>query len=179
MDFRGIREFLKDSFGYIIVIVVVLFVGAYVVTLQQNVGPSMAPTLNENDVFLLNKTAYKVRKVKRNDIIAFLYSDTKYLVKRVIGLPGEKIEFKNNILYIDDKPYEEKFLDDNMETWDFSTATIKGCENGIIPENSYLVLGDNRVNSLDSRKIGVIKKEDIIGKTSFRIWPLSDLGIIK
>lgn len=179
MDFRGIKEFLKDSFGYVIVIVVVLFVVAYVVTLQQNVGPSMEPTLKSNDVFLLNKTAYKVGKVKRNDIIAFLYTDTKYLVKRVIGLPGEKIEYKDNVLYINDKPYKEKFLNSEVKTFDFSTKNIKGCENGIIPENSYLVLGDNRGNSKDSREIGVISKKDIIGKTTFRIWPLSSIGIIK
>ncbi len=179
MDFRGIKEFIKDTFGYVLVIVAVILIANYVVTLQQNVGPSMQPTLNSGDVLLLNKTAYKLGEVKRNDVIAFLYADTKYLVKRVIGLPGEKIEYKDNVLYINDKAYNENFLDGDVMTTDFKMEDIKGCEDGVIPEDTYLVLGDNRGDSMDSRDIGVIKKDDIMGKTTLRIWPFTNLGFIK
>jgi signal peptidase I len=118
MDFRGIKEFIKDTFGYIIVIIVVILIANYVVTLQQNVGPSMQPTLNNGDALILNKTAYKLGDVKRNDVIAFLYDGTKYLVKRVIGLPGERIDYKDNVLYIDGKAYNENFLSDDIITKD-------------------------------------------------------------
>lgn len=179
MDFRGIKEFIKDTFGYIIVIIVVILIANYVVTLQQNVGPSMQPTLNNGDALILNKTAYKLGDVKRNDVIAFLYDGTKYLVKRVIGLPGERIDYKDNVLYIDGKAYNENFLSDDIITKDFKMEDIIGCEDGIIPENTYLVLGDNRTYSMDSRDIGVIKKDDIIGKTTLRIWPFTKFGLIK
>jgi len=179
MDFRGIKEFIKDTFGYILVIIAVILIANYVVTLQQNVGPSMQPTLNNGDALILNKTAYKLGTVKRNDVIAFLYDGTKYLVKRVIGLPGERIDYKDNTLYIDGKAYTEKFLSNDVITKDFSMEDIKGCEDGTIPKNTYLVLGDNRTDSMDSRDIGVIEKDDIMGKTTFRIWPFTNFGFIK
>ena len=139
----------------------------------------MEPTLNNGDVFLLNKMSYKFGEVKRNDIIAFNDSQSKYLVKRVIGLPGERIDYKDNILYINNEPYTETFLGENVVTTNFDMELIKGCENGTIPEEHYLVLGDNRGNSMDSRELGVISKDDIIGKTSIRIWPISNFGIVK
>ncbi len=179
MDFRGIKEFIKDTFGYILVIIAVILIANYVVTLQQNVGPSMQPTLNNGDVLFLNKTAYKIGKVKRNDVIAFYYAETKYLVKRVVGLPGERIDYIDNTLYIDGKAYNENFLDNDVSTSDFKMEDILGCEDGVIPKNTYLVLGDNREDSMDSREIGVVKKDDIMGKTTFRIWPFAKLGFIK
>lgn len=179
MDFRGIKEFIKDTFGYFVVIVVVMIICAYIVTLQQNIGDSMSPTLSNGDVFLLDKISYNFKEIKRNDVIAFKFADTKYLVKRVIGMPGERIDYKNNILYINGKAYDELFLDEDVITDEFIMEQIKGCDDGVIPENSYFVLGDNRGNSLDSRAIGVISKEDIIGRTSFRIFPFNKIGFIK
>ena len=76
MDFRDIKEFIKAIAVYIIIIVVVLLMVNYVVTIQQNVGPSMSPTLKDGDAFLLNKIAYKIGKVKRGQIIAFYYEES-------------------------------------------------------------------------------------------------------
>lgn len=178
MDLRGIKEFLKDTSVYIIIIIAVLLTVNYVATIQQNVGPSMMPTLEDGDAFLLNKAAYKIGKVKRGNIIAFNYADTKYLVKRVIGLPGEKIEYKGNVLYINDQPYAEDFLPDDVVTNDFTMNDIIGTVDSKIPEDMYLVLGDNRGDSKDSREIGLISIDDIIGKTSIRIWPLNRFGLV-
>ena len=111
MDFREITEFFKDTLKYIIVIVVVLVIVLYVVTLQQVVGPSMQPTLNEGDVLILNKFQYHIFDVKRNDVVALKYDGSKYLIKRVIGLPGESIYYKDNILYINGNPYKENIVD--------------------------------------------------------------------
>lgn len=178
MDFREIKEFLKDVSGYIIVIILVLFIVNYVLTIQQNVGPSMNPTLQDKEAFLLNKAAYRFVKVKRGDIIAFDYAETKYLVKRVIGLPGERIDYKDNILYINNQPFKEGYIGSDVITADFSMDDIIGVVDSKIPEGMYLVLGDNRGNSTDSRKIGLISGKDIIGKTSVRIWPLNRLGLV-
>lgn len=175
MDWLEIKEFLKDSAKYILTIIAVLFVVVYVVSVQQIMGPSMKPTLNNGDIVLLNKFQYRLFDVKRNQIIALNYKDTKYMVKRVIGLPGEKIEFKDNTLYINDKPYTEPFIKD-VKTDDFS---LKDIGYDVIPEDMYLVLGDNRENSMDGRDYGLIKKKDIIGKASIRIWPLNKIKIIR
>lgn len=175
MDWLDIKEFLKDSAKYILTIIVVLFIVVYVVSVQQIIGPSMQPTLNNGDIVLLNKFQYRLFDVKRNQIIALNYKDTKYMVKRVIGLPGEKIEFKDNILYINDKAFNEPFIKD-VKTNDFSLADL-GYD--VIPQDMYLVLGDNRENSMDGRDFGLIKKKDIIGKASIRIWPLNNIKIIR
>ena len=177
MDFREITEFFKDTLKYIIVIVVVLVIVLYVVTLQQVVGPSMQPTLNEGDVLILNKFQYHIFDVKRNDVIALKYDGSKYLIKRVIGLPGESIYYKDNILYINGNPYKENIVE-GLVTEDFD---LKDIGYDVIPEDMYLVLGDNRGNSLDSRskEVGLIKKEDIIGKVFIRIWPLSGFKLVK
>lgn len=175
MDWLDIKEFLKDSAKYILTIIAVLFIVIYVVSVQQIMGPSMKPTLNNGDIVLLNKFQYRLFDIKRNQIIALNYKDTKYMVKRVIGLPGEKIEFKDNTLYINDKAYTEPFIK-NVKTNDFS---LKDIGYDVIPDDMYLVLGDNRENSMDGRDFGLISKKDIIGKASIRIWPLNKIKIIR
>lgn len=176
MDWLGIKEFLKDSFKYFFIIVVVLFIAVYVIGLQQVVGPSMSPNLQNNDILILDKFSYRFSDVKRGDIVSLYYADTKYLIKRVIGLPGEYVEFKDNLLYINNNLIEEDYIHD-VTTDDFLLTELGYT---IIPENMYLVVGDNRGNSLDSRdpSVGLIKKEDIIGKVRLRIWPLNSVKFL-
>ena len=137
----------------------------------------MQPTLNEADVLILNKFHYYLFDVKRNDVVSLKYDGSKYLIKRVIGLPGESIYYKDNILYINGNPYKENIVD-GLVTEDFN---LKQIGYDVIPEDMYLVLGDNRGNSLDSRnkEVGLIKKEDIIGKVFIRIWPLNGFKLVK
>lgn len=176
MDWLDIKEFFKDTLKYIILIITVLIVAIYIVSLQQIVGSSMSPTFNDNDVIILDKISPKYIKIKRGDIISFKYSNSKYLVKRVIGVPGDYVELKNNKLYINGNYIEESYIGEVINK-DFSLTEL-GYEK--IPENMYLVLGDNRGDSLDSRdsKVGLIKKKDIIGKVRVRIWPLNKFKIM-
>lgn len=176
MDLRDIKEFLNDTIKYIITAIVVIFLIVYVVTFQQVVGPSMSPTLKDQDIVILSKIHYRLFKVKRFDIVALKYNDTKYLIKRVIGLPGEKIEYNNNTLYVNGKAIKESFLKESVITEDFSTNSL-GYK--IIPDDMYLVLGDNRENSLDGRKIGLISKKDILGRVNIKIWPISEIKLVK
>ena len=106
MDFRSVVEFIKDTSKYIIVIVVVLFIFAFVLGLQQVVGPSMQPNLKEGDILLVNKLVYRFKDVKRFDVVVLSQND-KYMIKRVIGIPGDSVEYKNNNLYINGVLYEE------------------------------------------------------------------------
>lgn len=176
MDWLEIKEFFKDTIKYIILIIVVLILALYVVSLQQVVGQSMSPNFNSNDVVILDKISYRFKDVKREDIVSVYYADTKYLIKRVIGLPGETIEFKNNTLYINGVPYKEEYLTSDIITEDFSLNTLGYNK---IPEDYYLVLGDNRMDSLDSRDddVGLIPKKNIIGQVRLRIWPLNKIKI--
>lgn len=174
MDYLTIKEFFKDMFKYLLVILGVLLIVIYLFTLEQVVGPSMSPNLKSGDIVLLNKFVYKFKDIKRGDIVSLNYADTKYLIKRVIGLPGEYVEIKNNKVYIENKILKEYYLSD-IEMKDFS---IKDLGYDTIPKDMYLVLGDNRSNSLDSRdpKVGLIEKKDIVGRVKFRIWPLNKIG---
>ena len=168
MDFRDIIEFFRDTFKYIVVAVLVFLLFIFVIGLQQVVGPSMTPTLKEGSVVVVNKLK---KNFKREDVIV-LSQDEKYMIKRVIGLPGEYIQYKDNVLYINGERYDEKYLKDDAITEDFKLEDINET---IIPEGMYLVLGDNRMDSMDSRDYGLVSKEKVVGKVIMSIWPLNNV----
>ncbi|MDD6388876.1 MAG: signal peptidase I [Bacilli bacterium] len=176
MDLREVREFIIDTSKYILTMVVVIFIIMYVATVQQIIGSSMESKYKDQDIVILNKLHYRFFKIKRFDVVSLKYDGSKYLIKRVIGLPGDNIEYKNNKLFINGKKIEEYFLDKETNTEDFSLTTL-GYEK--IPKDMYLVLGDNRENSLDSREIGLVKRKDILGKIKLRIWPINKFGLVK
>ena len=164
------KEKFKTLLPYIIIIVVVLFIKAFIVTPIKVNGESMYPTLEEGDIMILNKTAYYFNKPKRFDIVVVDMPD-EYLIKRVIGLPGEQIEYKDNILYVDGKKVKEDF--EHGKTDDFN---IKELGSDTVPSGYYLVLGDNRGNSLDSRELGFMKEEQLLGRTNLIILPFDRIG---
>ena len=138
----------------------------------------MQPTLNNSDIVILDRVTSKYLNIKRNNIIAFYDENSKYLIKRVIGLPEETVSIKDNILYIDGFKVDEYYLDDGVITTDFELSDL-GYD--VIPDNMYFVLGDNRENSMDSRdpKIGLIKHEDILGNVRLRIWPINRFRLVR
>ncbi len=160
---------IKEFIPYIIIILVVVLIRTFIATPVKVDGSSMVPNLHDGDLLILNKLD---KTYERFDVVVVNYNNTK-LVKRVIGLPGEHVEYKDNKLYINGKVIEEKFID--TETKDF---TVDYLGYNKIPKNYYFVVGDNRQNSMDSRMIGLINKKDIIGTTSFRLWPIKSFGNI-
>lgn len=169
MDWRDIKEFTKDMIKYCGIALIVLLLVLYVISLQQVIGPSMNPNYQEGDILLLNKIQYRLFKPKRFEVVAVESKQTKYFIKRVIGLPGETVEYKNNVLYINGTEVKESFKR-YTSTPDFALETL-GVQ--VIPEGKYLVVGDNRGNSLDSRypEVGLIDLKDFTGKVMFRLWP--------
>ena len=174
MDWLSIRELLWDTIKLVAVIFVILFLMIYVVSVTQVVGNSMNSTLIDGDVLILSKANYRFFDIKRGDIISLDYEDTKYLIKRVIGLPGDTIEIKDNVLYLNGEVYNEDYLNEGLEYTDISLSYL-GYDT--IPEDMYLVLGDNRENSLDSREIGLISKDSVNGKIVLRIWPINKISL--
>ena len=160
------KKILKEWVSYFLIILAILLIRLFIITPVRVDGPSMNPTLENKQILLLSKYS---KHYERFDIVVFNYAKQK-LVKRIIGLPGEKIEFKNNKLYINNKEIEEDF--GHMETEDFSLSDI-GYET--IPDNMYFLVGDNRTNSLDSRYIGLVYYSDIEGVVHFSIWPLKKI----
>lgn len=164
-------KFLKSLIPYLVIIVAVVFIRTFIATPVRVDGRSMVPTLNNGDILILNKLS---RNYKRFDIVVVKAHNSK-LVKRIIGLPGENIEYKDNILYIDGKKIKDVTPE---ETDDFSLEELYGLKK--IPKDYYFVMGDNRDGSSDSRdyRIGLIKKKNIVGKTIFRLWPINKIKVL-
>ncbi|AVQ99027.1 signal peptidase I [Oceanobacillus sp. M65] len=144
-------------------------------------GPSMLPTLHDRDQMIVNKIGYRFGDPERFEIVVFHASDQKDFIKRVIGLPGEHIAVRDNVLYVNDQPVEQPFLteyNNDILTNDFELEELPG-EYKTIPEDQVLVLGDNRGNSTDSRILGMISMDQIVGKTSVRYWPFDRIDIMK
>lgn len=159
-------NFIKELLTYIIIIILVVLVRVFLITPVRVDGESMYPTLKDKEILLLNKFD---KKYERFDIVVFNYSGSK-LIKRVIGLPGEHIKFVNNKLYINGK--EVKDVENVEFTLDYD---IKQLDYDVIPENTYFLVGDNRGNSTDSRLIGPISKDEIIGKVNIVLFPFNKI----
>lgn len=160
----------KEIIEYIVLIVVILLIRTYLFVPIMVSGNSMVPTLNNGDVMILNKFSYLVNDIKRFDIVVVDY-ENEYIIKRVIGLPGDYVEYKNDILYVNGKKIEEEYDREYTEDFNLNDLSIEK-----IPNNYYLVLGDNRPISKDSRKIGLIDKKNIKGSTNFILFPFSRFG---
>ncbi|WP_044893261.1 signal peptidase I [Bacillus alveayuensis] len=135
-------------------------------------GDSMQPTLKKGQEFSVNKWSYSFRKIKRFDIVVFhLEKEEPVFVKRVIGLPGESIKYENDQLFVNGKKVEEPFLKKNKKnlfgsqlTGDFTLEEVTGKKK--VPKGYIFVIGDNRLNSRDSRHFGFVKMNDVIGKVN-------------
>ena len=175
------KKIIKELLPYVVIIIVVVLIRSFLVTPVIVRGDSMDETLHDGEILLLDKTTYKLNDIKRYDIVVVKDQDNDYIIKRVIGLPGDDVEYKNNILYINGEKITKTFTND--ETEDFTLEEIcdinnDKCNNGI-PKEKYLVLGDNRDISADSRVKGLIDREQIMGKTNIRLWPINKINIIK
>ena len=158
------KSIIKEYGPYVITIILVLLVKKFVVSPIKVNGTSMMTTLHDGDIMILNIIGYRFEKINRFDIVV-VDEGEEYLIKRIIGLPGEEIEYKDNQLYVNGKKIKENY--GSQETEDFKVKVKK---------DSYYVLGDNRTNSLDSRHFGAFKKNRIIGKTSLIIFPFNRFG---
>lgn len=160
-----IFSWIKTIVGAIILVVIIqnfIIINAEVPT------ESMVSTIQPGDKLITFRLSYLFSDPKRGDIIVFKYPDdeTQKFTKRIIGLPGEKVEIKDGKVYINDsaEPLNEPYVN-GVPTGDYGPY--------MVPENSYFVLGDNRENSLDSRYWNntFVKKEKILGQIKFRYYP--------
>ena len=168
-------DFFKSFVSYVLILLFVVVLRVFFVDPVRVDGPSMDFTLANGEILILNKVAYIRHDIKRFDIVVVKH-DNHLIVKRVIGLPGEVIEYRNNRLYIDGQMIDDPYP--SSETNDFSIEDIGHTK---IPGDSYFVMGDNRAVSLDSRSssVGAVKKDLIVGKANFVIYPLNKFGIVK
>lgn len=172
---------LKELLSMLIYIGVVLGVTFLIITFvgqRTHVsGESMKNTLDHGDQLIVDKITYRFQDPERFDIIVFPfhYKENTYYIKRIIGLPGETVQIADGTIYINGQVLEESYGREVMQDPGIAAEPIT------LGEDEYFVLGDNRNNSQDSRSVsvGVIHREELLGRAWVRIWPLSDFGVIK
>ncbi|OEH92431.1 signal peptidase I [Bacillus solimangrovi] len=166
------------SIALLIAIIVRTFVfSSYVVQ-----GESMLPTLQDGNLLIINKIGYKITDIRRFDVVVFHANQREDYVKRVIGLPGDTIAVKDNVLYVNEQPFEQPFFEHTEDiqssqifTDDFTLEGLTG--ERVVPEDALFVMGDNRMNSRDSRFFGFITTEEVVGKVNLRYWPMQQLDV--
>ncbi len=159
-------KFLKSLVPYIIIIVIVVFIRTFIITPVKVNGSSMYPTLEGDEIMLLNKLG----SIDRFDIVVLkLDGDDDNLIKRIIGMPGETVEIKENQIYINDELLEDPY--GYGVTYNIDPVTLGSDE--------YFILGDNRNISLDSRVFGKIHESEIKGTTNFIMYPFSKIGKVE
>lgn len=172
-------DWKKEIRGWIIYFVC-LFGGMYLIynyvgVMVQVEGTSMVDELHDNDRLVMDKLSYRFHAPERFDVVVFPspIAEKEQYIKRIIALPGETIQINDQgVIFIDGEVLEEDFGYEPILDPGIARNPIT------LGENEYFCMGDNRNVSLDSREIGPINGEDFMGKTFFRVWPLSDIGFL-
>jgi signal peptidase I len=183
---------IKKFFNFILesvqalVLALSVFVLLYLFVAQPNQvhGNSMVPNFQDNEFLLTEKLTYLRRLPKRGEVVIFkappsepcAENECEY-IKRVIGLPGESITVKDGSVYINDNRLEENYLPSSFQTGPGSY--LREGRTVEIPQGEYIMMGDNRPHSRDSREFGPIPRESIVGRAFFSYWPVDNLGLIK
>lgn len=177
---RRLGNFFLDIVEvFVFAIAIFLFVYLLIMQPHKIKGDSMQPNYPNGEYLLTDKLSYRFNPPERGDVIVFEApgTDGDEYIKRIIGLPGESFKIKGGKIYINGRMLDEDYLDDSIPT---NPGTIISEDVSItIPQDKYIVLGDNRLASSDSRMWGFVSTEEIRGKAFFIYWPLDKFGTIE
>lgn len=162
-----IKKWLKENLLFTILLLIIIIIRIFFYSPIRVNGSSMYPTLQDKEFMILNKIGLQ-KGINRFDIVV-VESNGKYIIKRVIGLPGESVMYSDNKLYINGKVIEDNY----------SKSETENFENVILKDNEYFVMGDNREVSKDSRVIGPVNVKNIKGKTNLVIFPFNKIGFVE
>lgn len=149
-------------------------------------GSSMEPTIHDRDMLVIDKSAIWLDRLERFDVVVFHNDKKDDYVKRIIGMPGDEIEYVNDVLYVNGNRVPESYLAHELGgdpkngipfTGNFTIEDLLGSKK--VPKDMYFVLGDNRMVSKDSRMIGFVKKEKIVGVVGLRFLPIKTFSTLR
>jgi signal peptidase I len=177
---NGLWDWVK---AFIVAIVIAFVIREFLFTNYVVHGESMMPTIEDGNRLIINKFGYEVTEPNRFDLIVFHANESEDYIKRVIGLPGDTVKYKDDVLYVNGKQVEEPYLNpykknlfDGRLTEDFTLQDKTGLSK--VPEGFLFVMGDNRRHSYDSRHIGFINiKQQVVGEVNIRYWPLEEFQL--
>jgi len=182
---RGsIGSFLLE-FIQSIVLALSVFVLLYLFVAQPNEvkGSSMYPNFLDKEFLLTDKLSYQFGSPKRGDVVVFkapasepCAADECEYIKRVIGVPGDKVMLKQGDIYLNGSLLDQSFLPEKV--YSSPGEYMKEGVEVVVPEGQYLCLGDNRPNSRDGREFGTIERKLIVGKAFFKYWPIGSIGLV-
>jgi signal peptidase I len=176
---RSAASSLLREVAEVVVLAVILYVGiSFAVQAVHVEGLSMYATLDNNDYLIANKIDYRLHAPQRGDIVILRppTNNSTDFIKRIIGLPGERVLIRSGVVYINGHRLDEPYL---PEAWVSDTNWPDNSSGRVMGADEYFVMGDNRNRSQDSRFFGPISRDRIDGKAWFRIWPLGDFDIYK
>ncbi len=174
---RNALSWLRDlSFSVLIAVVLIVFIYQPV----KVEGTSMQPTLSDKERIFINKFTYRfgLGGIERGDTVVFWYPEdpSKSYIKRVIGIPGDRIRIDSGQVFVNDRPLVEDYVEEDFKDQMSWPATHR---DKAVPEDEYFVLGDHRSSSSDSRSWGFVPRGNIYGKAVFAYWPLQKLGRLR
>ncbi|WP_139492047.1 signal peptidase I [Brevibacillus dissolubilis] len=141
-------------------------------------GESMMATLHNNERVVVNKAIYHLQQPDRGDIVVFHATPTEDYIKRVIGLEGDRVEVVDDVLYINGEAVDEPYLaEKRKEAADMGLPLTENVAPVTVPPGHVFVMGDNRRNSRDSRELGPIPLEQLVGRTELVYWPFTDIRL--
>ncbi len=179
--FDSIKSFIWETVKIIIIsLIIIVPIRYYLIQPFYVKGASMEPNFFDHEYLIIDEISYRFNNPQRGDIVVFRYpkNPSDFFIKRVIGLPNEKIVISNNKITITNTDNPGGFILNENIYLSENTPTTNDV-NINLTQDEYFVLGDNRTSSLDSRVFGPIKKSDIIGKTWLRGWPLNRFTIFE
>jgi len=173
------KKYLFSIIEMVFVVVITICIFKFVVIPVRIDGSSMENTLYDQDIALINAIGVKEENIQRFDIVV-IYSDIldEKIIKRVIGLPGDTIKFKNDVLYVNGVETAQDFLDPEFvekSKITYNTDVFTEDFKVTVEEGKFFVMGDNRLRSTDSRDLGAFTIDDIIGTKGAVIFPFSDI----
>jgi signal peptidase I, bacterial type len=176
------KKYLISFLEMMFMIAIIICIFKFIVIPVKIEGNSMESTLHNESVALINKIGVKEENIHRFDVVV-VYSDTlnEKIIKRVIGMPGDHIEFKNDVLYINGRMTQQDFLDKNFIIESkilYNASQFTEDFSADVGEGQYFVMGDNRLRSTDSRVLGTFSIDDIIGTEGIVIFPFNQIQII-
>ena len=173
---RSVGEFFWEMFKIaVIALVIIVPVRYFLIQPFYVKGASMEPNFYDHEYLIIDEISYRLNQPSRGDIVVFKYpKDPKqFFIKRVIGLPKEKVTISDNEVYINDQKLTEEYLPAGTQT----SLPLRGYGEVTLGDNEYFLLGDNRDQSLDSRVFGPVKRDFIVGRTWIRGWPFNRLTV--
>ena len=175
-----LKDFSFDTIRIVVIsLIIIIGIRSFVMQPFFVNGQSMEPNFHDGDYLIVNEIGYRLDDPKRGDVVIFHYpSDPRqFFIKRIIGLPGEKLEIKNNKITIYNKERPDGFVLD--EFYISKSAVISKDYSQELKNDEYYVLGDNRTASSDSRVWGVLERHYMVGKAWVRAWPFGDFSIFE